>query len=186
MSAVLLFIAIGSAPLRCEEKYPARAPASARAYFNTFDADFLAVGRARNVDPALLKAIAYCESRLYPCATSPAGALGLMQFMPKSFAAIGTAAAARDPFDPKDAIRSAGLYVAALTNYWRGDLTAIVASYNAGPSAVWRARKRGRKIPNIEETIAYTGCVTETHAWLKSNNSQTAEAFAAAQKERMQ
>ena len=166
MLAIIVLLS-ATTPEQCRERFPARPPESAREYFNAFDQLFVDAGTARNVDPALLKAIAYCETRLDPCAVSPVGARGLLQFMPATFDYVASAAVAHDPFNPADSIRAGSLYVALLTNYWRGDLEAIVASYNAGPTAVMRARKRGRSIPAIDETIGYVACVTQTHAWLR-------------------
>ena len=80
MTAALIVGAILSRE-ECFETFTHRAPKSARAYFHYFDALFSAVGSKRNLDPALLKAIAWCETRLDPCAQSPVGARGLMQFM---------------------------------------------------------------------------------------------------------
>ena len=158
ISVVLLATAALSLD-ECAEAYPHRLPASGRMYLHAFDQVFLAVARERSVEPALLKAIAFCETRFDPCAVSAVGAKGVMQFMPKTFDWVASFAGAHDPFDPVDSIRSAGLYVAALTNYWKGDLRAVIASYNAGPTAVARARRRGLVIPAIAETEGYVQCV---------------------------
>jgi hypothetical protein len=64
----------------CRTQFPVSAPSSARAYFYTFDPVFVGVAQRRNVDPALLKAIAWCESRFDPCASSGV-AHGLMQIV---------------------------------------------------------------------------------------------------------
>ena len=77
----LIVIVLVSDHAECVDRFPKRAPASARAYFNLFDDTFIRVGAERNLDPALLKAIAWCETRLDPCAISPAGAKGLMQIV---------------------------------------------------------------------------------------------------------
>ncbi len=165
-----LSIVLLAATLRedCVERFPHRAPASARRYFNTFDGVFSEVGTLRNVDPALLKAVAWCETRLDPCAVSPVGAQGLMQFMPATFGAVADAAGANDPFDPEHSIRSAGVYIAALLNHWQGSVEAVVASYNAGPNAVARALKRGRVVPAIEETQGYVTCVLGAYAQFRT------------------
>ena len=172
----LLVASTPASPAECLARFPERAPSSARAYFNHFDSLFREVGEARNIDPALLKAVAYCETRLDPCAISEgAHAAGLMQFMPATFREVGPIAHADDPFEPRDSIRAAGLYLAALTNYWRGDFEAVVASYNAGPNAVARARRKGLRIPDIAETTGYVACVTQTHAWLRRSRPAVVE-----------
>jgi len=68
----------------------------------------------RNVEPALLKAIAWCETRLDPCSVSPSGAQGLMQFMPATFAGYavdGDHDGVTDAWDYHDAIYSAAAYL---------------------------------------------------------------------------
>ena len=171
----LSFVILAATPREaCIERYAHRAPASARRYFNAFDDVFASVGAERNVEPALLKSIAWCETRLDPCAVSAAGAQGLMQFMPATFDAVANAADANDPFDPKHSIRSAGVYIAALLNYWQGNLEAVVASYNAGPNAVARAIKRGRTVPSIAETQGYVACVLGAYGSFKTARAETA------------
>lgn len=143
----------------CVERFPVRLPASAHAYFTQFDALFQRVGEQRGLDPALLKAHAWCETRLDPCAVSSAGARGLMQFMPTTFDSVSAASGASDPFDPADSVASAGVYLAALLNHWKGDLAATVASYNAGAGSVASARRHGFVIPQNDETQGYVRCV---------------------------
>ncbi len=164
MLALIAALSLFATAEECRALFPHRAPRSARAYFHSFDAVFNAVGAERKVDPALLKAVAWCETRLDPCATSPVGAQGLMQFMPSTFDSVALAAAATDPFDPVHSIRSAGVYIAALVNYWQGNIEAVVASYNAGPGAVAKALRHGRAIPAIAETQGYVACVLGAHA----------------------
>jgi soluble lytic murein transglycosylase-like protein len=163
---ILALMVAGTSRDACLERYAHRAPASGRVYFRAFDTVFSRVGEQRGVAPALLKAIAWCETRLDPCAVSPTGARGLMQFMPATFAQVSPAASVDDPFNPVHAIESAGVYVAALINYWHGSLEAVVASYNAGPTAVAKALKRGRTVPAIAETQGYVACVLGTFARL--------------------
>lgn len=175
MSQLILAILVaGTSRDSCLQRYEHRAPSSARAYFHAFDSDFARVGDLRGLDPALLKAIAWCETRLDPCAVSPAGARGLMQFMPSTFAQVAEAASVDDPFDPVHAIESAGVYVAALVNYWQGNLEAVVASYNAGPNAVAKALKHGRSVPAIAETQGYVKCVIGTFAHLRGGTPKRA------------
>ncbi|MEL6984582.1 MAG: transglycosylase SLT domain-containing protein, partial [Actinomycetota bacterium] len=59
---------------------------------------FQTAGGRHGVDAELLAAIGHCESGYNPAARSPAGAEGLMQFMPATAAAYGV-----DPWDPASA-----------------------------------------------------------------------------------
>jgi soluble lytic murein transglycosylase-like protein len=101
------------------------------------------------VDPHLLWAVAYLESRFdrnaisykdgVPCA------FGLMQFVPSTGKRYGL----RNPHDPRDAIDAAARYVRALMGRFDGRLELILAAYNAGEAAV-EAYRYGRrlKLPN--------------------------------------
>lgn len=91
-------------------------------------------------------------------AVSPAGAQGLAQFMPSTWARYGVDGngdGRRDPFDPLDAIWSAAGYDCVLKALLRpvpGDpVELVLAGYNAGPYAVLAARG----VPAIRETQEY-------------------------------
>ncbi len=116
-----------------------------------YSALFNEAGARHGVDPALLSAIGHCESGYNPSARSPAGAQGLMQFMPGTAADYGV-----DPWDPASAIDGAARYLADSTDRFGTDPALLAASYNAGPGAV--ARHGG--VPPYRETRNYVACVT--------------------------
>lgn len=118
-----------------------------------YQALFADAGRRWNVDPKLLAAIAQAESGFNPNAKSPAGAQGLMQFMPATAAELGV-----DPWDPASAIDGAARYLRTSLDRF-GSTELAVASYNAGRGAV--ARYGG--VPPYRETKAYVHKVLE--AW---------------------
>lgn len=118
-----------------------------------YQALFAEAGQRWNVDPRLLAAIAQTESGFNPDATSPAGAQGLMQFMPGTARELGV-----DPWDPASAIDGAARYLRASLDRF-GSTELAVASYNAGRGAV--ARFGG--VPPYRETRAYVHKVLE--AW---------------------
>ena len=130
---------------------PYGAPLSANAtqgqarYQSLFDA----AGAKYGISPALLASVARAESNFNPNATSSAGAVGLMQFMPTTAAGMGI-----DPTDPAQAIDGAARYLSTqIRNFGSVDLA--VAAYNAGPGAV---RKYGG-IPPFTETRNYVAKV---------------------------
>ena len=84
------------------------------------------------IDPRLLRAICFTESRYRANAISPKGALGLMQFMPETAARYGL----RNPFDPKAAIDAGARYLRDLLVRFNGRIDLAVAAYNAGEGAV--------------------------------------------------
>lgn len=111
-------------------------------------AAFVAVGAMYGIDPGLLEAIAEVESRGAAQAVSPAGAMGLMQLMPATAARFGV----EDPFDPVESALGAARFIDALRcDSATGDLSEILAAYNAGEEAV--ARFGG--IPPYPETRDY-------------------------------
>lgn len=111
---------------------------------------FTSAGRRHGIDPAVLAAVAKVESGGNPGAISPAGARGLMQFMPATAAGYGI-----DPMDPAQAIDGAARM---LTEQQRalGTLELALAAYNAGPGAV----RRHGGIPPFSETRNYVQKVT--------------------------
>lgn len=98
------------------------------------------VAREHGMDPALVKAVAWQESRWRVDAVSPAGARGLMQVMPMTGQWIGTALAGRklDLRDPHDNVLAGVLYLRYLQHRTGGDEARMLASYLQGPNAVAR------------------------------------------------
>jgi soluble lytic murein transglycosylase len=114
-------------------------------YLTPFRPEFTAAARDQGVDEALLYGIARQESRFVPDIVSSAGAVGLMQLMPRTARWVA-GKMARTDFDPAQ-IASAGLntqFGAFYFRYWHdrlGERPAITAAaYNAGPSRAqaWR------------------------------------------------
>lgn len=108
--------------------------------------------------PARLAAQLYAESGFNPRAVSSAGAVGIAQFLPATWAAHGVDAngdGSASPYDVADAIASAAGYDCQLAADLRGlpgdPVDAMLAAYNAGPYAVLRF---GGVPPNAE-TQAY-------------------------------
>ena len=87
--------------------------------------------RADRLPVAFLTRVIWRESSFRAGVVSPAGALGIAQFMPGTAAERGLA----DPFDPEQAIPKAANLLAALQRRF-GTLAAAAAAYNAGPARV--------------------------------------------------
>lgn len=120
--------------------------------------------QAAGVDPLLVAAVMSVESAGNPRAGSPAGAQGLMQFMPKTGAAYGIT----DPYNPQQSISAGARHLADLTKKYQGNLELALAAYNAGEPAV---DKHGG-IPPFEETQAYVPKVLKTYNALKAQYGQ--------------
>ncbi|WP_328707583.1 C40 family peptidase [Streptomyces sp. GS7] len=115
------------------------------------------------INPALLAAQLYQESGWNPRAQSPAGAQGLAQFIPETWAAHavdGDGDGKKDIWDPADAIASAASYDCELARYVKdapGDATEnMLAAYNAGAYRVIQYNG----VPPYGETQGYVKSIT--------------------------
>ncbi len=125
--------------------------------------------RANGLDPALVAAVIYTESRFNEHARSSQGAVGLMQMLPATAEQIaretgGIDFTTADLEDPEVNVRYGCYYLRSALDVFDGDLRAAVASYNAGMGAVteWRAaRRQPLRIADIPypETRAYVTAV---------------------------
>ncbi|OAA24709.1 transglycosylase family protein [Frankia sp. EI5c] len=121
---------------------------------------------------AQLAAQARVESGFDPAAVSHAGARGMMQFLPTTWAQFGLDGdgdGVADPLEPRDAIPSAANYEAhlaeALADLPGDRISLILAAYNAGPQAV----RTAGGIPEFRETRAY---VARVHDWAATYRDQ--------------
>ena len=103
--------------------------------------------RQNRIDPALVEAVAFIESRFDERARSPKGALGLMQLMPSTATRLGVS----NPFDARQNLAGGARYLRELLDRF-DSLPLALAAYNAGEGAVER---HGKAIPPYAETAAY-------------------------------
>lgn len=111
------------------------------------------------LDPALIKAVIYVESRFNPGARSSKGAMGLMQLMPATAADMGVT----NPYSPSENIRGGSRYLRWLMRRFDGNLSHVLAGYNAGPTAV----KNHGGIPPFRETRHYVREVLRLYSHFK-------------------
>lgn len=109
------------------------------------------------LDPALVHALIYVESRYQPAARSPKGALGLMQVLPDTAARYGVANAGRSV---EANLKAGTRYLRDLMSLFEGRLELALAAYNAGENAVLR---HGRSIPPYRETRQYVPAVLDQY-----------------------
>ena len=130
-------------------------------------------GRKVFINPALVKAIIYQESRGNPKAKSTAGAYGLTQIMPQ------TAKLLKCDYnklgDPSLAINCSVKFLAALLSYNKGDLIKTLSGYNGG---TWSTEKRSThkkgklagRIYDNPETKKYVVSVLRWFEWFKKHS----------------
>jgi soluble lytic murein transglycosylase len=114
--------------------------------------------RQNGIDPALLAAVIYQESKFDAGAESKSGAIGLMQLTPATAHGIavrtgGSRFRTSDLLDPEINIRYGSWYLANLFRKYRNERL-VLAAYNAGQGNVDRWRAQGRSI-GFAETRAY-------------------------------
>jgi soluble lytic murein transglycosylase-like protein len=100
---------------------------------------------AYGVDPALVRAVVWVESRYNPYAVSPRGARGLMQLTADTAREVGVT----NPFDARQNVFGGTKYLSQLIKRHDGDVALALASYNAGPATV---RRFGGMPPYVETT----------------------------------
>jgi hypothetical protein len=117
--------------------------------------------RAAQLDPALVHALIYVESRHSAKAVSIKGAVGLMQVLPDTGARYGI-----DPARTTESNLKAGTrYLSYLMQRFDDRLDLVLAAYNAGEGAVTRY---ANKVPPYPETRDYVRAVLAKYSEWKS------------------
>ncbi|QDX22124.1 lytic transglycosylase domain-containing protein [Pandoraea pnomenusa] len=115
----------------------------------SLDAYATAAAQRYGVPPELLIAIKNAGEKSGSTQTSPAGAQGVTQLMPANQRKYGVT----DPTDPVQAIDGAARYLRDTYKQYGGNIEAMIADYNGGPTQA-KAVMRGER-PPAAETAAY-------------------------------
>lgn len=102
------------------------------------------------VDPNLIAAVAWQESRFSPTAVSRIGAEGVMQLKPKTARALGVS----DSFDARQNVLGGTKYLRQLLDRFKGNTELALAAYNAGPELVAKVGPRA-----TNEAVNYVAMV---------------------------
>ncbi|MGL4608829.1 MAG: lytic transglycosylase domain-containing protein [Trueperaceae bacterium] len=120
------------------------------------------------IEPFLLHALVYQESRYCTDALSPKGAIGLGQLMPGTAAGLGV-----DPHDPVQNLYGAAAYLRQQWDTFE-DWQFALAAYNAGPGAV----QKYQGIPPYEETQNYVIKVLDYYTSFAGETIESSQATA--------
>ena len=124
------------------------AASSASSYTSSeLDSIFEDAANTYGVSSIILKSIAKAESGFNPSAVSSAGAVGIMQLMPSTAAALGVS----NSYDARENIMGGAKYISQLLSNYQGNISLALAAYNAGSANV---DKYGG-IPPFTETQNY-------------------------------
>jgi len=99
-----------------------------------------------DVNPTLVRAVAMVESGGNQGVVSPAGAVGVMQLMPRTARRLGV-----NPYDLEQNILGGGIYLKQQLARYQGSIPLALAAYNAGPGAV----NKYMGVPPFKETRKY-------------------------------
>jgi soluble lytic murein transglycosylase-like protein len=99
------------------------------------DTELELLAAQHHVPTALVRAMVAAESGGNARARSSAGAIGLMQLMPATAAALGV-----DPWHPLENLRGGIAYMASLLRAYNENARLALIAYNAGPQHANRVR----------------------------------------------
>lgn len=132
-----------------------------------YEAHIADAARRFRLPPAWIRAVLCAESAGDQRATSPKGAMGLMQIVPATWAELRVRyRLGSNPYDARDNIVAGSAYIRELLD--RYGSPGWIAAYNAGPGR-YEASLQGRPLPR--ETHAY---VTAVASAIGSDTATTA------------
>ena len=119
----------------------------------------VAESRRHAIDPNLVLAVIHVESRFDAYAVSTVGALGLMQILPSTGAALAVSegidwVGPQTLFDPIVNVRLGIAYLNEMANRYR-DTAMALAAYNWGPGHIDRRLRLGTPMPTVYPDLVF-------------------------------
>ena len=145
-----------TAPVAAPEKLKVVTDDVKQAFFRTqvpFGSIIYNEAKKNNLPPELVAAVAHTESKFKPTARSGAGAVGLMQLVPRTGRWLG----AQNLTDPTQNVMAGAKYLRYLLDRFNGNTQKAVAAYNAGEGNV----RRFGGVPPFRETRNYVSRVQD-------------------------
>ena len=142
-------IEAAAAAVSVEDYVPSDVPSSGDA---NLDLIITRAGRNAGVDPRLIHAVIWQESKYKPAAVSHAGAQGLMQLMPAAAERFGC----ENRNDAEQNVKAGTKYLRWLLKRFDGNVKLALAAYNAGEGNV----DKYEGIPPFNETQNYVRIIT--------------------------
>ena len=119
--------------------------------------------RRYGVDPNLINAVIWVESKFDPKARGPGGAAGYMQLMPSTAKGLAKQMGETSrPYNPDFNVRAGTYYLSAMLGKFDGSERLAIAAYNAGPGNVKKWQKAGTGLPKTSQR--YVASVMEAKA----------------------
>lgn len=157
-SAVALAVALLSGGAASVGATAQDLPAARSAAAHPYAGHVADAARRFGIPEAWIWAVMRVESGGNSRAVSRAGAMGLMQIMPATWADLRARyGLGADPFDVRDNIMAGAAYLRAMHDRY-GNASAMLAAYNAGPGRYDDYLSRSRPLP--PETVGYLAQLT--------------------------
>jgi hypothetical protein len=154
--ALILFASVAALGMPAVAIHAQAAPIALQDSSDSYAALVAEAAQRFGIPAAWIRAIMRVESRGDRRAISPKGAMGLMQLMPDTWAALRARyGLGPDPFDAHDNILAGAAFLREMHD--RYGSPGFLAAYNAGPGRYEDYRDRHRPLP--PETVAYVAAL---------------------------
>ena len=154
--ALFLLAGVTALGLPAAAVHAQAASPAVRAAVNPYAAFITEAARRFGIPAAWIRAVMRVESGGDRRAVSSTGAMGLMQIMPETWAALRARYGfGRDPFDAHDNVLAGAAFLREMHD--RYGSPGFLAAYNAGPGRYEDYRDRRRPLP--AETVAYVAAL---------------------------